>query len=374
MTTSIRMRQLQAANLWPEWLPRDYTTFYQEYSKFVTYLAHRYNKVDPDIRDLTGHFWKELLRVDVLAKYVDALNSEVPKTATSKEACRFLRISMQEFSKITFGRRVYDHFQIKPVNGKTYNSMNALWNREDILALNKHVTEKGSFRVRVPAKDRSALPKTETVSMKDALAYLGIRFNQLYVYFWSGDLGYKDKNSKVSEAIRKLSLKPINGAKKVLLAVWDYEDIVNLSLALDLERLADLEAPPITLVRPDVSRPHFTGYLARAIHNIFKNYCRTVDRKHKERTGDCFPEFRPIPGDPKKWEDRLVAEEVCMEDQIELLRLAHHVQKIIPGCEVEVFDLIDEGCSLREAILKLHGLTNARKRVVLHTLGVGKVN
>ena len=64
----------------------------------------------------------------------------------------------------------------------------------------------------------------------------------------------------------------------------------------------DIKAWPPRKVQPH----HFQAYLLRAVRNHFSNACRTIMRRHKDRPGDCFPQFKSPDGEYNtNWEDAL---------------------------------------------------------------------
>lgn len=58
--------------------------------------------------------------------------------------------------------------------------------------------------------------------------------------------------------------------------------------------------------RRRVEPHHFVSYLLRAVHNHFFNACRTIMRRHKDRPGDCFSQFKNPEGEyDGNWVDGL---------------------------------------------------------------------
>lgn len=58
--------------------------------------------------------------------------------------------------------------------------------------------------------------------------------------------------------------------------------------------------------RKKVQPHHFQAYLLQAVRNHFSNACRTIMRRHKDRPGDCFPQFKGADGEYNtSWEDSL---------------------------------------------------------------------
>jgi hypothetical protein len=122
-----------------------------------------------------------------------------------------------------------------------------------------------------------------------------------------------------------------------------------------------VEASPRHRVRPEIDpdaffkvKAKFRYYLARAVHNIFKNWCRGEDRKHKEHT----PGADAVTG--KSWEDTL--EDSAGPRQEDLL-LLYEVSKtmsrgrngvIQPEIQESILSLAAEGFTGQEIISKLN--------------------
>lgn len=361
-----RMIELQTQGLWPEWLPRDYNELYTQYGAFVIHLVRKHNKVDVDPRDLINHIWTKLLENDVLTKYVDAATSEYPEMVTTDQACEFLGLPLKTFTLIALGRRCYERFLPSPVNGKKYTSTKALWNRKDIIK----IRASGYFR---PKQKRVPLPQTDTVTVAEAMDYFGIvNFTTFCNYFWSAKKGYPSACLDPVYA----DLGPLTPANQgiddhdIEFALWKFEDLIALHEIIDNRTQGQKDAPKAKTPKARVTKSHFSGYLAQAIHNHFVNYCRTRTRRHQERPGDCFPVLRPISDDPTSWEDRLPEDNDQFEGRVEILHLTNRIRKALPGREAEILSFMENGYSLKEAIERLDGLTNAHKRVVTETLEV----
>lgn len=152
MTT--RQAELQVAGRWPDGLPRDNTELHTQFGAFVTMLVRRYNKVDRDPRDLLNQIWLRLIEADVLAKYVDALSTDMPPTMTTEQMRLFLGITDAQLrayiwraSKghpLTKGSDVKRYLP-EPVSGTVY-SQSAVWRTEDVVKLAQFADEHGCFR------------------------------------------------------------------------------------------------------------------------------------------------------------------------------------------------------------------------------------
>ena len=127
----------------------------------------------------------------------------------------------------------------------------------------------------------------------------------------------------------------------------------------------------------------FRGYLSNVVHNHFANYCRTrvrrfikdivVPNENSRVNGGKLGSA--LEGDMTSWEDALVdpgsvGHDLCfdlpeVEDEKELQQdLTEQIERIhktCPGRQDDVFDLIAEGLTLREAINKVRALVHEEK-------------
>lgn len=94
-------------------------------------------------------------------------------------------------------------------------------------------------------------------------------------------------------------------------ALYDTDDILKLA---EEEADADGNAVSVFTGRGPLQWPaskvtpaHFRNYLAMAVRRHFINYCRTKSRRHKERLGDTFREFRAFDdGTHREWDQNLL--------------------------------------------------------------------
>lgn len=128
----------------------------------------------------------------------------------------------------------------------------------------------------------------------------------------------------------------------------------------------------------------FRGYLQRAIHHHFANWCRTRHRRYKERTVpdgarviDNSRYGSAYEGDDAPWEQSLVDKEsVSPESRADLLcsvvggdlggfltASVERINKAVPGRQNDVFNLIADGCTLNEAIAQVRAQVRAKNRV-----------
>jgi hypothetical protein len=108
---------------------------------------------------------------------------------------------------------------------------------------------------------------------------------------------------------------------------------------------------------------HFANYLKKSILHRFVNFCRTEDRRHKERVWDTFPDQRSAFEDPAPWEDRLESKS-DQEERAEIGLLIRRLQATpaAPHVEALLIAMYDEHITIYQAIEKLEGMSETEKR------------
>lgn len=289
------------AACWPEAVPRDYNDLQRKYGEFIAKLVARYNKVGRNLTDLHNHIWMKLIEADVITKYMQLIEVQMPKTVTAVEACTFLGINFNQWRTAMWAYHKQDPIYDK--NGVEIGRRQGHWmptplNLAEFLARNLK--------------------------------------------------GYSAKS-----------------------AIFDFEDILRLASEERVMKDGSVrgsfaKSGPIELDGPKASKGHFQGYLARAIHNNFANWCRTIKRRHQERPADTFFSERMIE-DPTPWESRLPDEFAAGQDTLVALHeakskisssLAKSMQGItsckpVEDHEGDLFHFLENGYTLRESVEKM---------------------
>jgi len=280
------------ATFWPEAIPRDYEDLRVKYEKFVAHILTRYNRVGRNYLDLLQDVWAHIIQADVLAKYKANVEKQVPKTMSAQQACEFLGITFHQWRQAMWAYH-------------NKGRKNAHWMPTPI--------NQADFEARSGGKQKGFTAPTAIFDFDDVA--------QLVEHV-SGVCGENDKPWFKSTGV-----------------VW----------------------PQVK-----ATKGHFQSYLARAIHNHFANYCRTNVRKHKERTADTFACFQNLE-DPAHWEHTIVDPAAGRQEVLSTLqqvtRRIHNVLvkelEGVEGCkpindhEIELFDRLEEGYTLVEAVRKL---------------------
>ncbi len=126
----------------------------------------------------------------------------------------------------------------------------------------------------------------------------------------------------------------------------------------------------VNLPTPTATAGHFKNYLRQAIKNHFANWVRTKKRREKERLADSFSEFRDPDGEGFGMEDKLVDPRATgrMEAMVDIGRVLGRANaaELLTHRDA-LFDLLDDGYDLAEAVKKLD-LSAETKRAVQKVL------
>jgi DNA-directed RNA polymerase specialized sigma24 family protein len=252
-----------------------------------------------------------------------------------------------------------------------------------------HAKALEKFETRIRKSSDEELP--ETMSAEEACKLLGITFSAWRSKQWSfhkvfvADLGGKvPVDGKTHGTITRSSgavvswvawmPTPISGGYGSPKAVYKTSDVLDVPACgyfakKGQEGTFSTARWPVRKILPH----HFMGYLARAIRNNWYNFCRTIRRKHRDRTGDCFPQFKTPDGDfNDSWEDTLPDTSTCPEDvenAIDYKTLVDDTAKMTDAQKGEIGHLL-KSHSIVEAIT-LSSLSAQQKQVLLSTVTEG---
>lgn len=299
----------------PEGVPRTYEVFFEKFGPFIANEVRRKNIVANNFDDLYQTVCERLVAARCIEKFVARVQSssddELPETMLAEEACVYLGISFGAWrSKLWSFHKVFveDLGGKVPVKGKTHGT----------------ITRRGK----------------------------AISWNA-----WMPSPVEKDDNGKDL---------PGYGSPK---AVYKTSDV--LSVPCDYFR-GGLKHDTTAWPRRKILPHHFMGYVARCIHNIWYNFCRTIRRKHRDRTGDCFPQFKTPDGDfNDSWEDTLPDTDVCpqdVEDAIDYRNIIDGKCKMTDAQKGEIGHLL-KNHSIVEAVKLAASLAPEQKQVLLAIAG-----
>ena len=224
------------------------------------------------------------------------------------------------------------------------------------------------FAQRVLSCSDEELPPTMTG--EDVCQLFGISFGAWRSAQWSHkkvflkDMGGKGPKGQTSGMIYKANGKglywrawmptPESGSYSNPKAVYKTSEVLECNDPARVTPFKGMKFDTSAWPRRKVQPHHFVAYLLRAVRNHFSNSCRTIMRRHKDRPGDFFSQFKKPDGsfDPN-WEDGL-------PDPMNSAASIH--------ASAELNEAIDEACKMTEAqrgeigeLLKTHTIVEAVK-------------
>jgi hypothetical protein len=357
-----------------DFVPGDYDDLYKVYAPFVTRLVTRYNRVSANFDDLLQHVWVEILRVDLIKKYTSSTGS-LPKKMTVEQVCAYLQMDWKAL-KIALIRGVTGDKRSKRSEGfswapewlevkvyerdagtchccgrdtrKLTNFFKDHWLHSD--------REKYTIQMR-----RLVLPKDHQtwyyVGLDEAVPVgRDSTFEVRYKIFCTPCLLNRFKDiPKARARLRRVvkstfQLRPIVGTYASKKAVYAREDVERFRLGRGINSRCKVN-PDIKPLLPQ-SKPYFKLYLARSVHNIYANWCRTRKRRYKEH----FPGIDPDTG--KSWEDTLVDPYGPRQENLFALHQAISIffsgrSDLVAAKNEEILSLVAKGLTAEEIVNKM---------------------
>jgi hypothetical protein len=295
-----------------EVVPKNYNELHERYGKLIHIVLTKKNKVERNMEDLHSYIWMKILEAKLLERFEDYVRCQVPKVLTALEACELLGVSWGQWAT-------------------------AMW------AYHKGVPRKRQGkRGRIPRKKGRWMPTPINVAEFQA----------------RGLAGYSAKT-----------------------ALFAFSDIIQLSLDERQFKNGSVRKPFLLIGRniqngtvigrdrPEgylkfpvvrVTKSMFRNYLIMAVLNHYANFCRTEDRRHKER-----PYIPPpfVEDEAQAWETNLPDKKADASTMIALSEarkiLSTTIRKALSGVEsckpieeheTEVFASLENGASLMRAL------------------------
>lgn len=313
-----------------DYIPVSYDDLYRTFGPYVTGLVRHYNKVPSNYDDLLSHVWVQLLQKKVLQKYLSSIEIPVDSLTTS-QVCSYLGLTWFEF------KRMQSAYHGVPFLPASRSSSVAL--RQKVYSLDHGICRccgRDAERLGLVLKQGQLSPqefqlKTGGWVANDIFDLLGVARNQKLFWF----IDRPEHKREVEQDLRGSTvcilcwgkhrptedstgegLTPISGDWRSRRALYDKGDVEGLYQ----ERLArgKLGHPEGKILTPQ--RTQFKPYLARTIHNIYANWCRTRNRRYKE----TYPGFDINTG--RGWEDTLVDTYRASQDTVvELLEVSRNL-------------------------------------------------
>jgi len=328
-----------ASDILDDYVPKSNDDLYHMYGSFVARLVTRYNRVSSNYEDLLQHVWYKLVEVDIIAKYHRAGGS-LPKKLTALQSCAFLQITWIQFKKILHRHRVGDNRHLDRVRGVSKDLRTKIFERDHGICAccgrDMHHFQQVVEIGRANPEKHTTISTGARVTHAELIRALGISPKQRIFWYTEktsraprkGDhtlayrticfLCWNQRNSSLPKSKSIWAPTPIQGTWASKKAVYAREDIERLKAIRESRSdrcRTHAEIDPSILT----TKGFFKVYLARAVHNIYCNWCRTRDRRYKEHCPGVDEWGNP-------WEESL--EDQSVSHQEDLLAL-YEASKII---------------------------------------------
>ena len=293
-------------------VPKTYDELYALYGGLIYKLLYRANKIERNMEDLHAYVWVKLLEANVLERFEDYVQRQMPKVITALEACDFFGISWAQWCS-------------------------------SMCAYHKGYKPTSSSRRNAPRRKGRWMPTPINIAEFEA----------------AGQVGYTSKTALYAyEDIIQLSVDErvlVDGTVRGPFRVMGRKIDKDGNIIGDSREEGMLKIPSVP-----VTKAQFKNYLTMAVLNHYANFCRTAKRRHKERP------VTPHAGDEDapSWESTLLDASRADADTVLSLAQARRVLsdtlhecadgaelcKPVAEHEVEVFTMLENGASLMQAL------------------------
>jgi len=293
-------------------VPCSYAELQKLYGLHIKKLLMRCNTVGSNFEDLHSYVWVKIMEARLLDRFEDHVSRQTPKVITAIEACDLLGVSWQDWVQTL---RAY------------HTGKRKLW---------------------MPTPVNEAEFRLQGVSWFTA----------------------KNATFSYDEIIHLTHGEHIRGKLRWAFNHWgrDVQNgiVIGESRPGYLFKIPELRA----------TKSQFKNYLSTAVLNHYANFCRTLKRRHQERTQ--IP--RGFDGDPTLWEDTLEeVKEAPSDVKVALSEARALLSEAIQSCltefgipvvgdeEGKIIAQLQDGASLPHA-LKCSGLPARVRRSVLKSI------
>jgi len=328
-----------------DYIPVDNKDLVRVYGTYVARLVTRHNRVNSNFDDLLQHVWMKLFENRVIEKHRASLG-HLPKQLTGAQAASYLRISW-----FTFLQRVH--------RGAMKEKLGV-----DIYRREKGVCGScGCDTVKFAASLEHLRQNNPDVFpvVVDRLRK-SLDLDSLPQRYWVADEGNTGAKTLCVFCAKRRGLKaalfrwypvPAKGSWASRTAMYDREDVERLKLVLEYEKdnAVDPNADPASVL----SKSLFKQYLARSVHNIYANWCRTRSRRYQEQykgndeaTGRAWEDTL---GDPFGARQESIVE---LKMTVEYLAGSGDPDESTPENENDVIEMFDAGKSIQDVARKMN--------------------
>lgn len=122
---------------WPEGLPRDNKELVALYGADVSQVVHRICKIrsKEELEDVCQTMWINLIKAQILERFVQAAKTKLPRTMTLTDALSYLGITHQQWvTAVSRNKKDIEYWVPMPISGKR-TSLDALYRTDDIKTL-----------------------------------------------------------------------------------------------------------------------------------------------------------------------------------------------------------------------------------------------
>lgn len=359
-----------------DYIPKDNNDLVRHYESFVALLVRRYNRVDSNFDDLLQHVWMKLIEVKIIDKYMasGSTPASLPKRMTAAQACGYLKVTWSQWKMIHWRAqkgddRVADKIRVsKTLMSQVLDRDHGVchhcgldMHRLQLALEGLKKTDRAAWKVRRAAMASKGIPETKKVFWIAERTSVGDSLES----FKTACLFCTHKHQPASVVRTKSAWAPapVEGTWASRKALFNREDIERLKMMRETTRRCvkhDGVVEETPSFEPPKSRSLFKLYLARTVHNIYANWCRTRSRRYKEM-------YLAPTEDGQAWESFL--EDPNGSRQEDMVSLYHAVKQIAAGQEnfrnvdltskeneakeVQILGLVADGYSLPEIVQKL---------------------
>lgn len=314
-------------------IPKNYDDLLKQYGPLIYKLLLKYNKVERNFDDLHSYVWVKILEASLLDRFEEHIQKQTPKVLNALEACDLLGVSWRQWSTAMWAFHKGDPSQYNK-EGKVIARKRGRWMPTPINLAEFQARGLAGYSAKTALFDFNDIIKLSTDET---------RF----------------KTGRIRKAFRLMgrSIKPDQGT---IVSEERPEGLVKL--------------PEVT-----VTKAQFRNYLTMSVLNHYANFCRTAERRHKERP--YTPPSYLSEDEAPSWESTL--QDCTSPDADTIVALAeakqmlsatlHECMEDVPTCrpvaeqEIDMFKMLDEGIPLNQVLGKL-GLPNRVKSDLIDTI------
>lgn len=296
-------------------VPENYEELQRQYGALIYKLLWKYNKIERNLEDLHSYVWMKILEARLLNRFEERVQDQVPKVLTAVEACDFLGISWEQWIAAMWGYHKGHSKKNKDGSRKRGRRKRGHWMPIPINIAEFQVMGVTGFAA-----------KTALFAFEDIIQLT---------------LDRRTKNGGIRKTFRVMG-----------------RDVRDGIVAGESRPEGFLKFPEVR-----VTKLQFQNYLVMAVLNHYANFCRTQERRHKERP--YTPPAYMRDEDSPHWESTLPDKKPSVDTMIALSEARQMLSETLHECldgvesckpieehENEVFTSLENGASLMQALRK----------------------